>query len=231
MLAAEFNRDGHAIVDHRTWFICSDGDLMEGISHEAASIAGFLGLEKLSGSGTTTTSAWTGPPPLAFGEDVHARFDAYGWRVLRVEDGNDVDAIDAALTEARGARRPAHPDRPAHAHRLRLPQQAGHLERPRLAARARRGRRHQAQLRLAGGRPVPGAGRGRRVGAGDGRPRPAAPVRVGGADGGLRRRLPRRRPPSCAAAATAGCPTAGATRRRRSRRARSSRRARRRGRR
>ena len=100
MLGAVFNRDGHAIVDHRTWFICSDGDLMEGISHEAASIAGFLGLERLIGIWDDNHISLDGPTDLSFGEDVPARFGAYGWRVLRVEDGNDVDAIDAALTEA-----------------------------------------------------------------------------------------------------------------------------------
>jgi transketolase len=99
-LAAEFNRDGHAIVDHRTWFICSDGDLMEGISHEAASVAGFLGLGKLVGIWDDNHISLDGPTDLSFGEDVPMRFAAYGWRVLEVDDGNDVDAIDAALTEA-----------------------------------------------------------------------------------------------------------------------------------
>jgi transketolase len=103
MLAAEFNRDGHAVVDHRTWFICSDGDLMEGISHEAASIAGFLGLEKLIGIWDDNRISLDGPTELSFGEDVRRRFEAYGWRVLRVDDGNDVEAIDAALTEAAGS--------------------------------------------------------------------------------------------------------------------------------
>jgi transketolase len=100
MLAASFNRKGHEIVDHRTWFICSDGDLMEGISHEAASIAGFLGLEKLVGIWDNNHISLDGPTNLAFGEDVPGRFEAYGWRVLNVDDGNDVEAIDAALTEA-----------------------------------------------------------------------------------------------------------------------------------
>jgi transketolase len=100
MLAAEFNREGHEIIDHRTWFICSDGDLMEGISHEAASIAGFLGLGKLIGIWDNNHISLDGPTSLAFGEDVPMRFAAYGWRVLQVDDGNDVDAIDAALTEA-----------------------------------------------------------------------------------------------------------------------------------
>ena len=100
MLAARYNRPGHDVVDHRTWFICSDGDLMEGISHEAASIAGFLGLEKLIGIWDDNHISLDGPTTLSFGEDVPARFAAYGWRVIRVEDGNDIAAIDAAMTEA-----------------------------------------------------------------------------------------------------------------------------------
>jgi transketolase len=100
MLAARFNRPGHEIVGHRTWFICSDGDLMEGISHEAASIAGFLGLEHLIGVYDDNHISLDGPTSLSFGDDTPARFAAYGWRVLRVEDGNDLEAIDAALTEA-----------------------------------------------------------------------------------------------------------------------------------
>jgi transketolase len=100
MLAARFNRPGHEIVDHRTWFICSDGDLMEGISHEAASFAGFLGLERLIGIYDDNHISLDGPTSLSFGDDTPARFAAYGWRVLRVEDGNDLEAIDAALTEA-----------------------------------------------------------------------------------------------------------------------------------
>ena len=100
MLAARYNRPGHEVIDHRTWFICSDGDLMEGISHEAASIAGFLGLEKLIGIWDDNHISLDGPTSLSFGEDVPARFAAYGWRVIRVEDGNDLAAIDAAMTEA-----------------------------------------------------------------------------------------------------------------------------------
>jgi transketolase len=100
ILAARYNRPDHEIVDHRTWFICSDGDLMEGISHEAASIAGFLGLEKLIGIWDDNRISLDGPTSLAFTEDVPARFAAYGWRVLHVEDGNDLEAIDAAMSEA-----------------------------------------------------------------------------------------------------------------------------------
>ena len=100
MLAARYNRPGHEIVSHRTWFICSDGDLMEGISHEAASIAGFLGLEKLIGVWDDNHISLDGPTNLSFGEDIPARFAAYGWRVIRVEDGNDAAEIDAAMTAA-----------------------------------------------------------------------------------------------------------------------------------
>jgi transketolase len=99
MLAARFNRPGHEVVSHRTWFICSDGDLMEGISHEAASIAGFLRLERLIGIYDDNRISLDGPTSLAFAEDVPARFAAYGWRVLRVDDGNDLAAIERALSE------------------------------------------------------------------------------------------------------------------------------------
>ena len=100
MLAARINRPDGEIVGHRTWFICSDGDMMEGISHEAASIAGFLGLEHLIGIYDDNHISLDGPTSLSFGDDTSTRFQAYGWRVLRVEDGNDLEAIDAALTEA-----------------------------------------------------------------------------------------------------------------------------------
>ena len=100
MQAARFNRPGYDLVDHRTWFICSDGDLMEGISHEAASLAGFLGLERLIGIYDDNHVSLDGPTSLSFGEDIPARFESYGWRVMSLDDGNDVDAIDAALTEA-----------------------------------------------------------------------------------------------------------------------------------
>ena len=137
MLAARFNRPGHEIVDHRTWFICSDGDLMEGISHEAASIAGFLRLERLIGIYDDNNISLDGPTSLAFAEDVPGRFAAYGWRVLRVDDGNDLEAIERALAEAEVQRRPPDADRLPHPHRLRGAPQAGHLRGPRVAARPR----------------------------------------------------------------------------------------------
>lgn len=100
MLAADFNRPGHDIVNHRTWAICGDGDMMEGLSHEAASLAGFLGLERLVLIYDDNHVSLDGPTSLSFGEDVPARFRAYGWRVLHIEDGNDVDEIDRVLARA-----------------------------------------------------------------------------------------------------------------------------------
>jgi transketolase len=99
-LAARFNRDGLPVIDHRTWVIASDGDLMEGISHEAASFAGHLRLGRLVVLYDDNHITIEGPTDLAFSEDVDARFAAYGWRVLHVEDGNDLDAIATALAQA-----------------------------------------------------------------------------------------------------------------------------------
>jgi len=106
-LAAEFNRDGHAIVDHRTWVIASDGDLQEGIASEACSLAGHLRLGKLVVLYDDNHIQLDGPTAMAWSEDVVERFDAYGWHTQRVGDGNDVRAIEAALQEARGDDRPS----------------------------------------------------------------------------------------------------------------------------
>ncbi len=100
MLAAEFNRPGHDVVDHRTWFICGDGDLMEGIAYEAASMAGHLRLGRLVGIYDANRISLDGPLSLSFDEDVPARFAATGWRVLHIDDGNDLDVIDRVLGEA-----------------------------------------------------------------------------------------------------------------------------------
>jgi len=100
MLAAEFNRPGHDVVNHHTWAICSDGDLMEGISHEAGSLAGFLKLDRLVVIYDDNGISLDGPTSMSFGEDVTKRFEAYGWRVLEITDGNDVAEIDRVLAEA-----------------------------------------------------------------------------------------------------------------------------------
>ncbi len=100
-LAAHFNREGFSIFDHFTYVIASDGDLMEGISHEAASLAGHLGLGKLIVLYDDNDISIDGSTDQTFTEDVGARFEAYGWHVQHVEDGNDLMAIDAALWQAR----------------------------------------------------------------------------------------------------------------------------------
>jgi len=100
-LAATFNRDDHRIIDHYTYFIASDGDLMEGISHEAASYAGHLRLGKLIGFYDDNHITIEGSTDLTYSDDAFHRFDSYGWHVQRVADVNDLDALDAAIEEAR----------------------------------------------------------------------------------------------------------------------------------
>jgi transketolase len=100
-LAATFNKPGHTIVDHHTYAICSDGDLMEGVSGEAASLAGHLGLGKLIWLYDDNGITIDGPTSLAFTENVETRFRAYEWQVLRVENGEDPDEVDRALVAAK----------------------------------------------------------------------------------------------------------------------------------
>jgi transketolase len=99
-LAAHFNRPGHPIVDHHTYAIVSDGDLMEGISHEAASLAGHLRLGKLIYLYDDNRISIEGSTDLAFTEDRGARFAAYGWHVQHVDDGNDLEPITRAIRAA-----------------------------------------------------------------------------------------------------------------------------------
>jgi len=100
-LAAGFNRGGLPVVDHFTYALVSDGDLMEGVSSEAASLAGTLGLGKLICLYDENRVTIEGTADLAFTEDVAARFTAYGWHIQRVGDGNDLDAIERAVEAAR----------------------------------------------------------------------------------------------------------------------------------
>jgi len=100
MLAARFNRPGHEIVDHFTYAIASDGDLMEGVSHEACALAAHLRLGKLVVLYDDNGISIDGPTSLSFSEDVPARFAAYGWHVQRV-DGHDPDAVSAAIAAAK----------------------------------------------------------------------------------------------------------------------------------
>ena len=100
LLAAEFNRPGHAIVDHRTWVFLGDGCLMEGISHEAASFAGVQRLSKLICFWDDNRISIDGEVEGWFADDTPARFRAYGWNVVETVDGHDVEAVDRAISEA-----------------------------------------------------------------------------------------------------------------------------------
>ncbi len=107
-LAAQFNRPGHDLVDHHTYVLVGDGDLMEGVASEAASLAGHLRLGKLVCLYDDNHITIDGRTDLAFSEDVGRRFEAYGWHVQRVADGNDLAAVEAAIRAARAeAERPS----------------------------------------------------------------------------------------------------------------------------
>ncbi|HTE44875.1 MAG TPA: transketolase [Gemmatimonadaceae bacterium] len=99
-LAATINKPGHDVVNHYTYFICSDGDLMEGISHEAASFAGHFKLGKLIGFYDDNGITIDGSTSLTFTDDTSKRFEAYGWQVLHIADVNDLQQIERAIAEA-----------------------------------------------------------------------------------------------------------------------------------
>src|SRR5271170_4255053 len=102
LLAMEFNRPGHAIVDHRTWVFLGDGCLMEGISHEACSLAGTLALSKLIAIYDDNGISIDGKVTGWFTDDTPARFASYGWHVVPNVDGLDGQAVHNAITAARG---------------------------------------------------------------------------------------------------------------------------------
>src|SRR5690606_29506824 len=104
VLAAHFNRDGHEIVDHYTWVFAGDGCLMEGVSHEACSLAGTLKLGKLIVFWDDNGISIDGPTEGWFTDDTPARFRAYGWHVIESVDGHDPDSIKAAIEAARAER-------------------------------------------------------------------------------------------------------------------------------
>jgi len=105
-LAKKFNKEDKKIIDHYTYAICGDGCLMEGISGEAASLAGTLGLSKLIVLYDSNNISIEGSTDLAFTEDTAKRYEAYNWNVLKVEDGNSVDEIDKAIAEAKKSDKP-----------------------------------------------------------------------------------------------------------------------------
>lgn len=106
-LAAEFNRPGHELIQSFIYGIVTDGDLMEGVSSEAASLAGHLQLGRIIYLYDDNHISIDGSTDLAFTEDRAARFEAYGWHVQKIEDGNDVEAIDAAIRAAKMDQRPS----------------------------------------------------------------------------------------------------------------------------
>ena len=159
-LAARYNRPGHDIIDHVTYTLASDGDLMEGVAAEAASLAGHLGWGKLISLYDDNHISLAASTQLAFTEDRAQRFEAYGWHTQPVEDGNDLEAIDRALGAAR-----KETGRPS----LILvrteigygwPPEAGHFCRSRLTSRCGRSRLDETEPWLARGTALPGAPRG-----------------------------------------------------------------------
>ncbi|WP_312437622.1 transketolase [Janthinobacterium sp.] len=106
LLAAEFNKPGHDIVNHYTYAFVGDGCLMEGISHEVCALAGTLGLNKLIALYDDNGISIDGKVEGWFTDDTPARFEAYGWNVIRAVDGHDVAAVDAAITAAKSATKP-----------------------------------------------------------------------------------------------------------------------------
>jgi transketolase len=107
LLAGRYNRPGQQLVDHRTWVFAGDGDLMEGVSAEASSLAGHLRLGKLTMLYDDNRITIDGPTGITFTEDVARRYEAYGWHVVHVDDANDLEAIAAAYQAAADE-----PDRP-----------------------------------------------------------------------------------------------------------------------
>jgi transketolase len=107
-LAAKYNKPGYDIVDHYTYVLCGDGDLMEGVSHEAASLAGTLRLGKMIYFYDDTLISLDGPTDLSFTENVTERFDAYGWHVQFVDDANNLDKLSEAIKIAQSIK-----DRPS----------------------------------------------------------------------------------------------------------------------
>jgi transketolase len=104
-LAAKYNKPGHEVINHYTYSICGDGDLMEGVTQEAASFAGHLRLGKLIALYDQNRITLAGGTDLCFTEDVAVRFQSYGWQTIQVEDGNDVAEVSAASKPRR--RKPA----------------------------------------------------------------------------------------------------------------------------
>ena len=186
--AAHFNRPDFELFDFDVYAIAGDGCLMEGVSHEAASIAGHQRLDNLCWFYDNNHITIDGHTDLTYEDDVATRFEGYGWNVTRIEDANDLEQIDRAIENFRDRDRAPDPDRRRQPHRLRRAAQAGHRRGPRRAARRRGGARDQALLRLARGRGVPRPrGRSRALRRGHRQARRRAQRRVEAAVRGLPR--------------------------------------------
>ena len=122
-LGATYNKDGLNVVDHFTYAICGDGDLMEGVSSEAASLAAHLKLGKLVVLYDSNDISLDGELNLSFSENVQGRFEAYGWQVLRVEDGNDLISLGNAVVAAQADTQQTDADRSKNGYRLWQPEQ------------------------------------------------------------------------------------------------------------
>ena len=169
LLADEFNRPGHTVVDHRTYVFLGDGCLMEGISHEACSLAGTWRLNKLVAFYDDNGISIDGDVKGWFSDDTPARFEAYGWTVLRNVDGHDLAALDPAIVAAKSVRQ-AGAGVLQDAHRPRLAQPRRHRQGARRGAGRRRDRADPrgARLELAAVRSPPEVVRrpGRRASSG-----------------------------------------------------------------
>ena len=150
-LGATFNRPDHPIIDHYTYFIASDGDMMEGISHEASSYAGHLKLGKLIGFYDDNHITIEGNTELTFSDDTAKRFEAYHWHVQRIEDANDLAPVDGAVPgrSAEGIECPGR--RPVGGGGLERVGVPGGCERLRHAGRVGDG--HRCPVSVEGGRP------------------------------------------------------------------------------
>ena len=162
MLAARFNDDGHEIVDHHTFVIASDGDIQEGISSEASSLAGHLGLGRLIAFYDDNKIQLAGPTSLDFSEDVEERYDAYDWHVQNLGEDMSLERLEEATREAMAVE-----DRPSliivRSHiGYGSPHKQDTSGGARLAARRGRGPAHQGGLRLGSGQALlrPGGGAG-----------------------------------------------------------------------
>ena len=158
-LASQFNKDGHDLFDYRIYAFCGDGDLMEGVSNEAASVAGHLGLSNLIWFYDNNHITIEGSTSLAFSDDVATRFRGWHWNVLHVSDVNDLELVDVAIQAAQREAGASDADHRRHPHRLGLAPPAGHQGSSRRGAGRRRGPPHQDGLRLAARCAVPGSRR------------------------------------------------------------------------